>query len=177
VRQTLKIGRMPLPTTARARLQALWIRYGTKVFRYATGSVIAAICSETVFVIMYGALDTSTTWATIVGWIAGALPNYWLNRSWTWNVRGRPHVVRELLPYILIIVTTLVTAIVTTDLVDSWLNGRGLSHGVETVLVAATFLGVYGVMFLLRFFLLDRLFARLGLPPVDLVEEPTPVKS
>ncbi len=166
----------PSPPPLRARLGELWHRWGGKVMRYATGSVVAAICSETVFVIMYGGLNTTTTWATIVGWLAGALPNYWLNRTWTWRLRGRPRFVDEVLPYVAIIVVTLVTAVVATDQVDNWLAGHSLSHGVNVVLVAATFLGVYGVMFLLRFFLLDRLFHRIDREPASPVDEITPAR-
>jgi putative flippase GtrA len=143
-----------LPETAKS----LWHQFGGRVTRYATGSVVAALCSEVTFVLVYGLLDASTAWATCTGWLAGALPNYWLNRSWTWRVRGRPSLVREVLPYVLIILITLLTAVFATGAVDDWLLERDLAPGLETLLVSLTFLGVYGALFLLRFFLLDKLF-------------------
>jgi putative flippase GtrA len=142
----------------RARLRTLWDEFGGKVLRYATGSVVAAVCSEIAFVALYGGWNTSPAVATGFGWLAGALPNYWLNRSWTWRRRGRPSLRGEVLPYVVIILVTLVVAALVTNAVDSWLNGFGVSHAVKVVLVAGAFLGVYGVMFLLRFFLLDKLF-------------------
>lgn len=161
---------MPPPALSAAvtRAASVWAEFGGKIVRYTTGSVIAAACSETVFVLVYGGFGASTTWATGLGWLAGAVPNFWLNRSWTWRVSGRPDVRTEILPYILIIVFTLVTATVATSAADAWLRGFDLPHTVTVILVSATFLGVYGMMFLLRFFLLDRLFrTRSGLVAPD----------
>ena len=87
------------------------------------------------------------------------VPNYWLNRSWTWQQRGRPSLRREVLPYVAIILVTLVLAMLTTRAVDAALADSGSLF--RTVMVAAAFLGVYVLMFLLRYFLLDRLFGRI----------------
>lgn len=148
----------PSLSAATTRAATLWREFGGKIVRYTTGSVIAAACSETVFVLVYGGLNASTAWATGLGWFAGAVPNYWLNRSWTWRVTGKPDFRTEILPYVFIILFTLVTATLATSEADTWLKGFDLPHAVTVTLVSATFLGVYGVMFLLRFFLLDRLF-------------------
>ena len=129
---------------------------------YAGGSVIAAVCSEVTLLVLYGLLHVSPGWASAAAWVAGAVPNYWLNRSWTWQQRGRPSLRREVLPYVVIIAVTLLIAALGTHAVDVWLRGLDARASTRVVLVAATFLGVYVVMFALRFLLLDRLFARLG---------------
>ena len=132
--------------------------------RYAGGSVIATVCSEVTFVVLYGLLDVATTWASVLAWLAGAVPNYWLNRNWAWQRRGRPSLRREVLPYVVIIVATLLLATVLTRLADAWLRDAGVARTLRVVLVAAAFLGVYVVVFVLRFFLLERLFGRLPGP-------------
>ena len=128
-----------------------------KVVRYGTGSLVATACSEAVFLLLYGVLSTSTTTASVLGWLAGALPNYWMNRTWTWGRRGRPSLRHELLPYVAIVALTLLLAVGATALVDSALAGTG-SDTVRSGLVGGTFLLVYVLVFLLRFFLFDRLF-------------------
>jgi putative flippase GtrA len=156
------LGRMPGPadssvapaTAGRAGLLP-------KVLRYAGGSVIATVCSEVTFVVLYGLLDVDTTWSSILSWLAGAVPNFWLNRNWAWQRRGRPSLRRELLPYVVIILTTLVLATVLTHLADVWLHDAGVGSSLRVALVAAVFLGTYVVVFVLRFFLLERLFGRL----------------
>jgi putative flippase GtrA len=132
-----------------------------KMLRYAGGSAVATVSSEVTFVLLYGPLHVAPAWASVVAWLAGAVPNYWLNRSWTWRRTGRPGLRDELLPYVAIIGLTLLLATVATRWADRWLHHVDTDATLRVVLVAAVFLGVYVVMFVLRFVLLDRLFNRL----------------
>jgi putative flippase GtrA len=132
-----------------------------KLLRYAGGSVVATVCSEVAFVVLYGLLEVGTTWSSILSWLAGAVPNFWLNRNWAWQRRGRPSLRREVLPYVAIILTTLLLATLLTHLADAWLHHQGVDASLRVALVAAVFLGTYVVVFVLRFFLLERLFGRL----------------
>jgi putative flippase GtrA len=130
------------------------------LLRYVTGSVVAAVCSEVAFVLLYGVLGAGTTWSSVLSWLAGAVPNFWLNRTWTWRRTGRPSLRREVLPYVAIILLTLLLATLATHGADVWLHHRDVSDSVRVVLVAGVFLAVYVAVFLLRFVLLDRLFGR-----------------
>ena len=134
-----------------------------KLLRYFTGSVIATVCSEVAFVALYGLLSVGTTWSSVLSWLAGAVPNFWLNRNWAWQRTRRPSLRREVLPYAAIIVTTLVLATLLTHAADVWLHHQGVSSSVRVTLVATVFLGTYVVVFALRFVLLERLFGRLHL--------------
>ena len=125
---------------------------------YTAGSVIAAVCSELALVVCYGLLDLPPAVSSTIGWVAGAVPNYWLNRSWTWRRTGRPSLTREVLPYVAIILVTLLLAALVTKGVDSWLRDADVSGTTRTVAVAAAFLAVYVIMFAVRYLLLDRLF-------------------
>lgn len=139
-----------------------WRESWRKLWTYTAGSVVAAGCSELALVLCYAVLHLSPGWSSVIAWCCGAVPNYWLNRSWTWRRTGRPHLRREVLPYLAIILATVALAVLATHAVDAALSGSG--SGTRTVLVAATFLGVYVVMFLVRYLLLDRLFGRLEGP-------------
>ncbi len=138
-----------------------------RVWRYAAGSVVATACSEAVFLLLYGVVAATPAVAATVGWLAGAVPNYWLNRSWTWRQRGRPSFKREVLPYVAIILGTLVLAVAATSWVDAALTDDEAATGLRVGLVGATFLAVYAAVFVLRFFLLDRLFHDPRRRPVD----------
>jgi putative flippase GtrA len=133
-----------------------------KVLRYAAGSVVATVCSEATFVLFYGGLRATPAIASCVAWFAGAVPNYWLNRTWTWKRRGKPSFTREVLPYLAIILITLLIAVLATSTVDDMVSSGPVGARVRVAAVGGTYLGVYGVMFLLRFFLLDSLFRRAG---------------
>jgi len=79
-----------MPAGARPAEARGGLRRGTtwaKVWRYTGGSVIAAGCSELTLLLLYGAFDLSPGWSSSLAWVAGAVPNYWLNRSWAWQLR------------------------------------------------------------------------------------------
>ncbi|WP_191907955.1 GtrA family protein [Nocardioides cynanchi] len=154
--------RPPAPTAAPAPPVAETLGLGPKLLRYLGGSVVATVCSEVTFVLLYGPVHVGTTSASLVGWLAGAVPNYWLNRRWAWQRTGRPSFRTELLPYITIVLMTLLLATGITHLLDVWLHHLGTQASLRVALVAVAYLGVYALMFVLRFVLLDRLFERVA---------------
>ncbi len=129
-----------------------------RLVRYAAGSGIATVCSQVAFVVLYGPLHASPAAASALAWLAGAVPNYWLNRSWTWRRRGRPSLVREVLPYAVIVALTLLVAVAATSAVDALASSAALSPRARVAAVTGTYLAVYVLTFLLRYFLFDRLF-------------------
>ncbi|MGA8246270.1 MAG: GtrA family protein [Nocardioides sp.] len=137
-----------------------------RVARYGAGSVVATICSQATFLVLYGPVGASTTVTSTLAWLAGAIPNYWLNRSFTWGRRGRPSVTRELLPYAAIVLGTLGLAIVATALGARLLDGTSIPHVTQVLLVWGIYFLVYVVMFAFRFLLFDRLFDRGETVPV-----------
>lgn len=124
--------------------------------RYTAASVIAGVISELVFLVTYW-FGAAPFVASVVAFVAGAVPNYLMNRRWAWRRTDTPHPVRETLPYAVIIVVTALAAILVTTLADRWVDTHVDSHGLRVFLVAAAFLGTYGVMFVLKFVLFDRL--------------------
>jgi putative flippase GtrA len=127
--------------------------------RFGAGSVVATVCSQTTFYLLYGHAGASTTVSSVVAWFAGAIANYWMIRSWTWGRTGRPSLRREILPYATIVLGTLVLAIVATATAAHVLDGR-VSSNTRASLVTATYFCVYVAMFGVRFVLFERLFGR-----------------
>jgi putative flippase GtrA len=123
--------------------------------RYTGASVVAGIISEVVFVVTYwfGAIPLV---ASLIAFVAGAIPNYLMNRYWAWQRRGRPDRARELLPYVVIVIVTALTAILVTTAADRWVRDHVAAHALQVTLVASAFLATYGTMFVLKFVLFDR---------------------
>lgn len=132
-----------------------------KLLTFAGGSAVATVCSEAVLLLTYGVLHLGASLSAVLAWLAGAVPNYWLGRRWTWRRRDRPDLVAEVLPYVTVVLATLVLAVVTTRTVAGRLDAADVGHTEREIAVGAAFLGVYVAVFLLRFWLLDRVFARL----------------
>jgi putative flippase GtrA len=124
--------------------------------RYTASSVIAGVISSVVFLVAYW-FEAAPVVATLVAFVAGAVPNFLMQRYWTWRRTGTPHPVREALPYLATIVSTALLASLVTTLADRWVEAHVGPHGLGVFLVGAAFLGTYGVMFVVKFVLLDRL--------------------
>jgi putative flippase GtrA len=138
----------------------LLARHARRLVRYATGSGVATVCSAVAFFVVYQ-LGAGTTAASLLGWLAGAVPNYLLNRAWVWRVGGRPDVRREVVPYVVVVLVTLALATGATALTEDLLEGAGAAGGVVTAGVNVAFLGVYALMALVRYALLHLVFRRL----------------
>lgn len=137
-----------------------------RVGRYTAGSVIAGVVSELAFLLVYGLGLVGPGPATVVAFLAGALPNYVLNRRWTWGRRGRAHPVRELLPYVATVVASALVAAAVTGYVDARVAGWFASRPVQVAVVTLSFGATYGVLFVVKFLVFEVLFGarRRGTP-------------
>jgi putative flippase GtrA len=130
-----------------------------RIFRYAAGSGVAALASEVTFVLVFGVLHGPTVAATVAAFLAGALPNWVLNRRWAWSRRDQVSVRREVLPYAAIVLGALAITTAGTTIVNALASN--LSHWTAVVLVDGTFVAITGCLFVAKFVLFDRVvFAR-----------------
>jgi putative flippase GtrA len=133
--------------------------------KYSASSVIATVVSQLAFALSYW-FGAAAIVATLVAWLAGAVPNYVLNRRWTWGRSGQK------LPYTMIVIGSAVTAAVVTSVTDHLAQPVD-SHALKTLLVTGSYFGTYAVLFIVKFVLFDRLvFARTS-PAAD----PGPVRT
>jgi putative flippase GtrA len=123
--------------------------------RYAAGSLVATGCSEVVLVAGYGLFGLGPQAASLVAWVAGAVPNYLLNRRWAWRERDRPPVWRELLPYWVITLGTAALAIAATTAADGLVRHAVSDRGERSFLLGVVYLAAYGVVFVIKFVLFD----------------------
>ncbi|MDX2972317.1 GtrA family protein [Kribbella solani] len=146
---------------SRARL-LLWARY-------SASSVVATVVSQVAFALCYW-FGTPALVATLVAWIAGAVPNYVLNRRWTWGRGGQK------LPYTIIVIGSAATAALVTSLTDHFVQPLE-SHAWKTVLVSGSYLATYAVLFIVKFWLFDRLVFAKPAVSADAAEARTPVAT
>jgi putative flippase GtrA len=120
--------------------------------RFAVSSMVAASTSAIVFSVLY-VLGASTTACSITAFVAGAIPNWTLNRRWTWKVRGRIAFGREILAYLIVSAATLVILSVVTEWTHDHVQGIPAGHGIRVALVTGSYFGVLAVLYGVRFFL------------------------
>jgi putative flippase GtrA len=141
---------------------------GVRVTRYTLGSVVALAVSEITFALCYS-MGLGTTACSILAFVAGAIPNWILNRRWAWRRRGRPSLRREILPYLATSVVSLVASSATTGWTDHQIRHTVASPGLRTAAVTATYLVTFAVLFVVKFLLYELvIFAeRHGSPPPE----------
>jgi putative flippase GtrA len=123
---------------------------GVRITRYTLGSVVAAATSAVVFAALY-VLGLSTAVCSVAAFVAGAVPNWVLNRRWAWSVQGKIAIGREVIAYV---VVSLLTLLATTE-ATAWTQHRVQSlpahHGIRVALVTASYLAVFAILFVARF--------------------------
>jgi putative flippase GtrA len=120
-------------------------------------SVISTAVSFTVLFIVYGVARLwSEVPSTVFANVVATFPSYWLNRSWAWGKSGRSHLVKEVLPFWVMsglgIAFSVVGATVAHHL------GAHHTHIEKTVLVLVANLVSFGIFWVAKLMLFNRLF-------------------
>jgi putative flippase GtrA len=123
-----------------------------RVARFAISSLVAAGTSAIVFPILY-VLGASTTACSIAAFAAGAVPNWTMNRRWTWKVEGRVAFGREVVAYVIISAGTLTALSLATGWTHRHVQSIPAGHGIRVLLVTATYFAVLVILYGVRFFL------------------------
>lgn len=123
---------------------------GRRIARYTAGSVVAAVTSAIVFAVLY-VLGLGTTWCSIAAFTAGAVPNWILNRRWAWQVKGKIAFGREIVAYIVVSALTLLATTESTAFTQRQVQSLPAHHGIRVLLVTASYLAVFAVLFAARF--------------------------
>ncbi len=118
--------------------------------RYTVGSLIAAGVSAVVFAALF-ASGVGTTPCTIVAFIAGAIPNWVLNRRWAWKRRGRPLFGREVLGYVVTSIVSLAASSAATAWTHDQVRDLNAPHALRIALVTASYLVTFLLLFVAKF--------------------------
>ena len=108
--------------------------------------MVAATTSAIVFAMLY-VMGVSTTVCSIVAFVAGAIPNWTLNRRWTWKVEGRVAFGREIVAYVIVSASTLVTLSLVTGWTHRHVQSIPAGHGIRVLLVTGSYFAVLAVLF------------------------------
>jgi putative flippase GtrA len=130
----------------------------TKGLRYVLVSVVNVLVGGGLLVVLQHWMRP--TFANIVGVAISAVPAYYMNRAWVWGKRGKSHWKKEVLPFWLFTGAGLVLSTLAISLVDE--------HTKNKFAILFVQLFAFGVLWVIRFFVLDRLFH------VEVFEDDTP---
>ncbi len=150
-----------------AGARGLWRRAGTpqglRIIRYTAVSAISALTSLVVLTVVYGVLQL---WApvpsTLFANVVAGVPSYVLNRRWVWGKSGRSHWWREVLPFWVMSLTGIGFALVTAAAARNFADVHHLHHLARTVLVVGANIAAFGILWVLKYLVLNRLFAQIA---------------
>jgi putative flippase GtrA len=138
-----------LPNVIRRARESAW---AGKVTRYAIGSAVALTTSIVVFALMYVILGGGhTTVCSIGAFVAGAIPNWILNRRWAWKIQGEVAFLREIVAYLAISLIVLVASSAATGWTQSQVRSIAPGHGIRVLLVTGSYVFVQAVLFVAKF--------------------------
>jgi putative flippase GtrA len=126
-------------------------------------SVISAVTSLVILTIVFGVLRLwSEVVSTLFANVLAGIPSYYLNRQWVWGKSGRSHVWRELVPFWVMSISGIGFALYMAALAQNFANTHHLQHLARTVLVIGANVVAFGILWLLKFLILNRLFAEIA---------------
>jgi putative flippase GtrA len=136
---------------------------GLKLIRYTMVSIISALTSLVILTIVYGVLRLWTeVYSVLFSNVMAGIPSYILNRRWVWKKGGRSHIWKEIVPFWVMSLTGIGFAIVTASMAHNFANAHQLHHVARTVLVVGANVGAFGLLWVVKFLVLNRLFAQIA---------------
>lgn len=139
-----------------------------KVLRYSVVSVINVLLGQTLLFLAFDHWLWSARSATLFATGIATIPAYLLSRRWVWGRRGRSSLTTELLPFWALSFVGLSLSVWMAGLAERLGRHLTLSRRGQTMIVMGATLGAFGVVWLVRFLILDMILFRS--PPGDYVD-------
>ena len=130
---------------------------GWRLYRFAIVTVGNLVLSIGLLALFVGIFRWSATVSTLLGAGIALGPLYLVSRYWVWEVdRQRARFLRDGAVFVLLNLPGVGISTVAASAAELVARHLGLSHGLSTILILVTVLTSYGVLWILRFFILDR---------------------
>ncbi len=128
-----------------------------KAARYTLVSAVAVGVSQGTLLVAFGLLRWSAVAANILATAIATVPSYALNRAWVWRKGGRSHLVKELLPFWALAFLGLALSTLAAAGAERWAETASDARGVQTLIVSGSTLAAFGVLWIAKFAILERL--------------------
>jgi putative flippase GtrA len=123
------------------------------LLKYSAVSVISVIVNLVLLVFAFGLLHWAAGPANVFAVGVSAIPSYYLNRAWAWGKRGRSHFMKEVVPFWALAFLGLVISTIAVHEVGNQI--KHFNHAVQTLIVAATNIGAFGVLWIAKFIIFN----------------------
>jgi putative flippase GtrA len=148
----------------------------SRFMRYSGVSVVNVVVGQSLLILAFGVFGWTAVLANVFSACIAAGPAYLMNRRWVWQKGGRSHLFSEVLPFWALALAGLGVSTATVSLASVFAHDLTPDRFIRTVMVAAAVLVAYGIVWVVRFFILDSyvfiadpieppLIVRSGIPP------------
>jgi putative flippase GtrA len=160
-------------TSLAVRAEHVWQKRhtpeGAQLIRYSMVSVISTAVSFGVLAIVFGLhIIKGEVAATVFANVVATVPSYYLNRMWVWKKGGRSHLMREIVPFWIMAAIGIVVSIGGASIAHRIGVTHHLSHLEQTVTVLVANFISFGLFWVLKYMLYNRLF---HVHPVEELDE------
>ena len=123
-----------------------------RLLRYAMASVVGVVVGTSCLFVFYEVLDFDAWLANLLAVAISSIPAYLVNRYWVWEKRDRNSLRREVLPFWAMAFLGLLLSTIAVTIADNRTDWAPA--------IIASNLGGFGVLWIAKFFVLDKvLFA------------------
>jgi putative flippase GtrA len=133
-----------------------------KFIRYSLVSVVAVLISQVTILICAWVFGLSGILANTIGAVVATPASYELNRKWAWRKGGKSHLWREVVPFWALTIVGWLASTGTVEIADSLCKSHGVTGLARAVAIMGASLFAYGVVWIGKFFLFNRLIFTTG---------------
>jgi putative flippase GtrA len=158
------------------RAEHLWQERHTpeakRLFRYTMVSVISSAVSFGTLGLVFGVFHLwGEVGSTVFANVVATVPSYYLTRSWVWGKGGRSHLFKEIIPFWAMAALGIVVSIGGASLAKHFGQTHHLHHLAQTVLVEGANVASFGIFWVLKFLVFNRIFKVHPLEDLDQLVE------
>lgn len=132
----------------------------TRLARFTVASAIATGISQVVLLAVYGTTSLDATTASTIAFLAGSAPHFLMVRYWAWEDTSPGRLRAQLTTYLTVTLIGGLASIALTTLAEDLLLPLLPSGGWQAVALTLSYLAASGPVFLAKFAVFDRTFAR-----------------
>lgn len=145
-----------------------WTMLSVKLIRYGLASVVGVACSQAILVFCSAVLGWSGVVSNLVAVTVGGVPNYFMNRAWTWDKHHDHSLWTDVVPFWGMAFAGLALSTVFVAYADH--------HWGTTFAISMASLLAFGLLWLVKFVILDRLmFGRGSATPGEPLADEVPL--
>ena len=125
--------------------------------KYTMVSIISVIVGQSLLVLAFLGFHWSAVTANLFAVGISAIPSYYLNRAWAWGKRGRSHLLKEVVPFWGMAFLGLALSTVFVHVAEDFAQDFSRTRLVQTVIINGAALAAFGVLWIAKFVILNKL--------------------